>query len=291
MRRYLFILVLLTIATSGCGTLIPGPRYKVTLEDFSFNHDGSGVFYLEDDYRFYPLLLLYREKHYLYLYERETRRHRLIAKTDTFSVSPFGPYILYSPPWKKRFKNSEIVPDFYLLNYRTGKRMGYRMPRPFDEDYISYGFSNVRWEGNGALTAFVNFRYAPGKAPSKWLKQKSKPFDWYTRHWEVRIDPGEEGGKVDVVKAFKTNQVPGISWSEIRREKFVSPDGVTELAFSKYSDYFDFHSELAIMNRESGEKEYIVKENLLIGIAQAGKYIFYYVTMAPLLGLYDRCSQ
>jgi hypothetical protein len=279
------MLMLLTIACSGCGTLIPGPRYKVTLEDFAFNYDGSGVLYLEDDYRFYPLLFEQREDRYLYLYDRETAKHRRIAETEAFSVSPYGPYILYAPPWKERFRERVRVPDFYLLNYKTGVRKGYRLPAAFDKNYLSYGFPYVQWKDGGALIARVNFHYAPGEEPRNWSRLREKPADWHTMMYEVRIVPeGDEEGVAEA-RAVEPFLLPDVSWHEIRRRKFVSPDGERELVFTKYNDYLDFNSELAIVSRGSGQKEYIVKKNLLIGVAQACTYSFYYMMIAPLLGL------
>ncbi len=284
MKKCICFIVLLALMTSSCGTFIPGPRYKVTVDDFTFNYDGSAVFYLEDSYRFFPLLVRYREKHYLYLYDRQSRKHRFVAETDAFSVSQLGPYVLYSPPWEKRFKNREYVPDFYLLNYATGDKKSFRMPESFDKGYISYGFARVQWGEDNSLIAFVNFRYAPGEQPSNWLRQKVKPSDWHTSVWRVSINPQQAE---QLVKAVTTgvNELPNARWSEIRGEKFVSPDGDEELVFSKYNGYFSFNSQMVIVDKETGSREYVIKEHKLIGLTQAGKYILCYLFYAPLLEL------
>ena len=287
MRKIICLITSSTMLVCGCGTVIPGPRYKVTVDDFAFCHDGSGVVYLEDRYRYFPLLRRTREKHCLYLYERDRRKHRLIAKADAFSVSPYDPLLLYSPPWKKRFGDRGTVPDFYLLNYRSGERMGFFLPDDFKNDYLSYGLPCVDWEREGAFTAYVNFVYNSGERPSSWKEKGSLPRDWHSRVWKIRIDPGHPGSKVAGAKACTAGELPEISWKDIRRRKFVSTDGRRELKFSKYGDYLNYHSELFILDDKTGKKEYVVKENLLMGIAQTGKYSLYFILMTPLLKLSD----
>jgi hypothetical protein len=283
--RYALPIITVIIIFSGCGTLIPGPRYKVNVDDFAFTSDGMGVVYQEDRLRYYPFLLGFREGHDLYLYDRERRTHRHLARADAFSVSPFGPLILYSPPWGKRFKNQDKMPDFYLLNYKSGKKRGFCMPPDFDRDYLSYGFSCVRWEREGPLTAYAGFVYCPGERPRSWKRQGTPPPDWHAKMWKVRIDPSLPGDRVAEAVAWDGKSLPGVPWREIHRQKFVSPDGKEKLAFSKYNGHYTFNTTLSVRSGEAAGEEYIARENRLINIVQMGKSILYYIGAAPILGL------
>jgi len=288
--RYALPIITFIIIFSGCGTLIPGPRYRVNVDDCSFTSDGAAVVYRENRLRYYPFLLGFREGHDLYLYDRERRKHRRIARADAFSVSPFAPLILYSPPWDARFKNRGKVPDFYLLDYKNGKRRGFSMPDEFCSrdlrlGYLSYGFSCVVWEREGALTAYVNFVYCPGEKPRSWKRQGAPPPDWYAKMWKVRIDPSRPGDKVAGAVAWEGKGLPDVTWRRIHRQKFISPDGKEKLAFSKYDGRYTFNTSLSVRTGEADGGEYIARENRLINIVQMGKYILYYIGSAPILGL------
>lgn len=280
-RTRAFFAILIAVTSAGCGTLVPGPRYRVTVDDFAFSGDGRGVFYLQSHSRFHVLLRRYREYGDLYLYDTGSRKHRLIARSDAFSVSPQGPYVLYSPRWGGRYSDREGAPDFHIFDYERGQKRGYRMPDGFDADYIEYGFARVDWEEDGSLTAYVNFRYAPGEKPRGWLKQFERPAGWRTRRWKVRINPKREAGTVSAVPCV-ANDIPGDSWEENRRRKYISADGDRELEFSKYDNHFDFNSTLAIVDRKTGRGQFIVKESLPVGLCQAAKYIISSAVFAPL---------
>jgi len=283
--RYALPIITVIIIFSGCGTIIPGPRYKVNVDDFAFTNDGVGVVYREDRLRYYPFLLGFREGHDLYLYDRERRTHRRIARADAFSVSPFGPLILYSPPWGKRFRNQGKTPDFYLLNYKSGNKRGFYMPPGFDRDYLSYGFPCIRWERTGSLAAYVNFVYCPGEKPQSWKRQGATPPDWHTKTWEVVIDSSQPGDRVAGAVAWDGKNLPRVPWSEIHRQKFISPDGEQKLVFSKYDSHYTFNTSLSLRDGEVAGGEYIARENRLINIVQMGKSIVYYIGAAPILGL------
>lgn len=283
MRGIFLIVALLTLV--GCGTLIPGPRYKADVAGYSFNNDGSKVFYLEDRYRFYPFIMRYRAGHRLYLYDRERRRHEFIAGTDAFSVSPYDPLLLYSPDWRKRFKNRGNVPDFYLLDYGRDEKKGYFMPDSFPDNYLSYGLVYVAWEKGGRLTAFVKFVYCPGVKPSSWVRQRARPPDWRLETWRIVIDPRRPGDRVSEAAVCRAGDIPAVAWRDIHRRKSVSPDGRSRLVFSKYTGHFLFNSSLAIRDDEREATEDIVRDSTLIGLAQAGKYILYHIAAAPVFWL------
>jgi len=65
--------------------------------------------------------------------------------------------------------------------------------------YLSYGLAHVEWEKEGALTAYVVFRYCPGHHPTPWKKQGDDPIPWYSKVWKVRIDPAR--GEREVAEA------------------------------------------------------------------------------------------
>ncbi len=283
--RYALLIITAIMIFPGCGTIIPGARYKVNIDDFAFTGDGMGVVYREDRLRYYPFLLGFHEGHDLYLYDRKLRTHRRIARADAFSVSPFGPFILYSPPWGERFEKRGTMPDFYLLDCKSGNRRGFYMPPGFDCGYLSYGFSCVRWERDGSLTAYVNFVYCPGEKPQSWKRQGAAPPDWHTRRWKVDIAPSQTGDRVAAAAAWDGKGLPRISWSEIHQQKFVSPDGKRRLVFSKYDGHYTFNTSLSLRDGEEAGGEYIARENRLVNIVQMGKSIVYYIGAAPILGL------
>jgi hypothetical protein len=285
MKRYLPFFVAGLFVLAGCGTVVPGPRYRVNVDEFSFTSDGGGVVYGEDRLRYYPFLLGFREGHDLYLYNRKSREHRHIARADAFSVSPFAPRILYSPEWDKRFKERDGTPDFYLFDYESGERRGFFMPAGFDRGYLSYGFPYVEWEKEGSLTAYVNFVYCPGGKPRSWKWQWESPPHWHAKRWKVRIDPSLEGDRVAEAVAWDVKRLPAIPWSEVHRRRFMSPDGREELVFSKYNGYYTFNTTLSIEGLDNPGNEYVVREHRLVNIVQMGKYIVYYVGAAPMLGL------
>ncbi|MCX6355872.1 MAG: hypothetical protein NTZ78_13370 [Candidatus Aureabacteria bacterium] len=285
LRRRGILVCSMALWVTGCGTLVPGPRYMVNVDDFSFTHDGGAVAYLEDRYRYYPLLLLYNEKHYLYLYDRESGRHRRIAQTDAFSVSPHNSLILYAPPWERHFRHSGSEPDFYLADYARGTRKEFFMPSGFAGDYLSYGFAHVAWEKEGTLTAYVVFRYCPGHHPTHWKKQGDDPIPWHTKLWRVRIDPARGGREVAEAREWQFEKLPRIPARAVHDAKYLSPDGTMELLFSKYNGYLTFNTSLEVRRVGDGGTERLVVENRIINLAQACKYALYYIAGMPCVGL------
>jgi len=288
MKRYFLFFVAGLFVFAGCGTVIPGPRYKVNVDEFSFTSDGRGVVYREDRLRYYPFLLGFKEGHDLYLYDRETGKHRRIARADAFSVSPFAQHILYSPPWGRRFKKRDVTPDFYLFDYGSDKRRGLFMPPDFDRNYISYGFPCVEWEKEGPITAYVNFVYGSGGKPRSWKWQWESPTDWHIETWKVRIDPSLTGERVADAAVWDVERLPAVPWKDIRRQRVTSPDGGEKLVFSKYNGRYTFNTTLSIRDvddAKGGRDEYVVREQGLTNVVQMGKYIVYYIGATPLLGL------
>ncbi len=277
------------VILAGCGTVIPGPRYKVNVDEYSFTNDGRGVVYRTDRLRYYPFLLGFREGHDLCLYDRGSRKHRRIARADAFSVSPFASLVLYSPQWNRRFKNGQATPDFYLFDYLNGKKREFFMPPGFDRSYLSYGFSYVAWEKDGVLTAYVNFVYCPGDKPRSWRWQWEAPSRWNAKTWKVRIDPSLAGNGVAEAVAWDAKRLPDIPWNDIRRHRLTSPDGGERLVFSKYDGYYTFNTTLSIRSADGMGDEYVVREHRLINVVQMGKSILYYVGAAPILGLKAFC--
>ncbi|MDD5557145.1 MAG: hypothetical protein PHN82_07840 [bacterium] len=269
------------LTLAGCGTLLPGPRYMVTVDDFSFGDGGRAVVYREDRYRFYPVGLRHRDRRLVYRYDRATRRHARLAGADAFSASPNGPLVLHSPPWGRRFADP-AVPDFILADSRTGARRGFFMPEGFDRGYLSYGFAFVDWRGDGSIEAWVNFRSAPGAVPSEWKRQREEPADWRTERWRVVIDPSAGGDRVAEASPVTLDEMPKVAWTDIRRRKFVSPDGRERLAFAKYDGYIRFNSSLWIEG-DDGFEEHIIRQHNLIGLAQSASYIASYLAAAPFL--------
>ena len=281
MRMRLFsAIAVLAAACCGCGTLVPGPRPSVIVDDAAFSGNGTGVLYLADDFRFNLLLRRFRRRRYLYLYDIASRRHRFLARTDSFSASPFGPFVLYAPEWVERSKKPGEVPDFYLLDLENGTRRGFHMPADFDKRYLDYGFEDVLWERNGSLTAFVGFRYGRGRPRDDWVKIGSDPVDWRTRLWKVRIDPGRKGDGVASAEPWSRDRLPDVPWVEKRRLKFVSPDGTSTLRARKFGGYVAFGSDLVVVKGD--DEIYVVKDCMAVDLARAGKFIVYSILGAPL---------
>lgn len=272
-------------ALCGCGTIVPGPRYQITVDDFAFGDGGAEVVYLEDRFRFYPLLLGAREGRVLCLYDCARRRHRLLAKTGAFSASPYAPLVLYAPDWKARFRARGASPDFHLLDYATGTNRGYSMPPGFDDGYLTYSIPEAEWDRAGGVTALVYFYYAPGKPPASWIRLAPARCDWRRELWEVRIDGGERA----VARAARSrdNRPPRGAWKDLRAVKRVSPDGARELAYTRYTGRCSFNTTLAVVPRRGGAPEYIARENRLINFAQVGKYSILYAVSAPVFGIRD----
>lgn len=286
-NRHIIISLLLMVSLAGCGTLIPGPRYRVTIDDYTFNHDGSGVFYLEHRFRFFVYLRRYRERRFLYLYDVEDKKHRLVAETDAFSVSPFRAEILYAPSWRERNRAKSSLPDFYLFDCDSGLTRECYLPEGTVNGYDSYGFLYVKWKEEGGATAWVNFRYSPEKIATDWKCQSAEIPEWYTRLWIVDI-PGPFPDDVALrARPCELSDVPVVPWRDLHRRKHRAGDGTRVLDFSTYNHYFSFASELALIDRETGEKEYVVRENAAVGLLQAVKYTLLYIPSAILhkLGL------
>jgi hypothetical protein len=272
------------MALCGCGTIVPGPRYQVNVDDYAFSSDGTGVFYLEDRFRLYPFLLGAREDRFLYLYDEARRRHRTIAKTGAFSVSPSAPLVLYAPEWEKRFRARGAAPGFYLLDHAKGETRGFSMPAGFKNDYLTYSFPYVDWGREGNATAYVYFYYMPGARPASWRWLGPARHDWRRELWKVRIDPAKEGGEVALAEPCAADGLPRVAWKDIRKRKGVSADGTRELAYTRYVGHFSFNTTLAVTRKGGGEPEYVVKENALINYAQAGYYSLMYILSAPVFG-------
>jgi hypothetical protein len=286
------VFMLFIVVVSGCGTIIPGPRYRVTVDDLAFNYDGSAVVYLEEDFRFYPFLLYYRNKRELYLYDRTTRKHAFLGLTDDFSVSPYGPFVLFSPARSGRGRD-DPTPDFYIFDQVTGDRKGFFMAPGFDRGYTTCGIPFVTWDKDGGgCTAFVRFYYNDKSGDRVrhrfWRRHGTKPGRWHTERWKVRIEPDRR----EVADASPYDEsIPRIPWAEARARKFTSPDESEELVIDKYKGYFDFNSEVRIINGESDRDEYVVKENLLFGLAQAGKYTAQYIFLVPFLWINESVTE
>jgi hypothetical protein len=180
------------------------------------------------------------------------------------------------------------APDFYLLDYRTKQRRGFRMPPDFRGDYLTYGFAFVQWEKGGEVTAFVNFAYCPGMRPTSWKKQGAEPLPCRVQPWKVTIDPAFPGDTVTEAVPWEGKALPEIPWGEIRKKKVVSPDGREKLVFSKYGGHYTFNTTLTV---DGSGREYVVREHRLINIIQMGKSILYYLAAAPVLGLNNLLSR
>ncbi|MCX6356343.1 MAG: hypothetical protein NT045_00425, partial [Candidatus Aureabacteria bacterium] len=244
---------------------------------------GAEVFYLEDRYRFYPYLMRYHDRKFLYRYDRTHKTHRRIAETGAFSASPVGSYVLYAPPWPERFAYRERMPDFYILDCGTGQRAGYAMPGGFDRGYLTYGIAWSEWHEDGTVEAIVHFRYCPGQRPSRWKRHRGTVPEWRLERWRVTINPGASGAKVIAGHCADADR-PRISWNELRKKRAVAPDGSAELVYSKYLGHYHFNSSLALRDTRKGTMEHIVKDNTLIGLLHAGKYILCHIAAIPAFG-------
>ena len=271
----------------GCGTVLPGTRYRVNVDDYAFSHDGEGVFYLEDRFRLYPFLLGARESRALYRYDRRSRRHRLIAKTDAFSASPHAPLVLCAPDWTRRFDGKGAVPDFQVLDGARGETRGFSMPAGFRGDYLTYAFAHVDWSPEGTATAHVYFYYLPGARPSPWRWLGYPRHDWRRELWRVVIDAAGAGGEVVDAAPCASDRLPRPVWRKIRERKGVAPGGTAELAYTRYVGYMRFNTTLAIVPAGGGEPAYVVREHPLLNGVQAGYYIASYILSAPVFGVHS----
>lgn len=292
MRRTVPFLPCLLALLCGCGTVVPGARYRVNVDDYAFSHDGTGVFYLEDRLRFYPFLLASREDWVLYRYDRESRRHRLVAETGAFSVSPHSPLVLCAPDWRRRFDGRGTVPDFQLLDAARGTRRGFSMPEGFDNGYLTYAFAHVEWSREGPATAWIHFYYLPGARPSPWRWCGRPRHDWRRELWRVVVDPAREDGAVADASPRPAQGLPRAVWRDMRDGKAVSSDGAAELLYTRYVGRMRFNTTLAVAPAGGGEREYVVREHALLNWGQAGYYTLLYVLSAPVFGVNSllRCA-
>lgn len=285
MKRTVSLLAGVLPILCGCGTIVPGPRYQRDAGECAFSHDGAAVFYVEDRFRLYPFILAGREGRSLWRYDRATRRHRLIAKTGAFSVSPYAALVLHAPEWKERFDARASTPDFLVLDLSAGETRGYSMPRGFDGGYLSYSFPHVAWDRGGGIDAFVWFYYEPHTRPSAWRRLGSASPNWRRELWEVRIDPARSDGTVVSAEPCTADKIPRVAWGGIRRRRAVSPDGTRELARTRFTGHYRFNTTLAVVHRGGGAPEYILKENPVLDYALAGKYILLSIASAPVFGV------
>ena len=285
MKRTVLLLPCLLALLCGCGTVVPGARYRVNVDDYAFSADGASVFYLEDRFRFYPFLLAAREDRFLYRYDRESRRHRFLAETGAFSVSPHAPFVLCAPEWGRRFDNRATVPDFQIIDAARGTRRGFSMPEGFDDGYLAYAFAHVVWSREGPATAWVQFYYLPGARPSPWRRCGRPRHDWRRELWRVVVDPARKDGAVADASPCPAHAVPRAVWRAMRDEKAVSPDGTAELLYTRYVGRMRFNTTLAIVSEGGGEREYVVREHAVLNWGQAGDYTLLYVLSAPVFGV------
>ncbi len=258
MRSYLVrAVIVITVFTQGCGTLLPGARRQVDIRKYCFSYDGRKVFYQQDRYDYKILSEKSRDRFYVYVYDVKKRRHRKIARSALMEVSPSGPIVFMGRDWKR--KESA---DLYIYDYEKGMKEPLEVTGSSEKaPYIS--ILGVEWLSDRDLIAEIGLS---SENPCMWIGKGDKEESGSIIRETMTVD-GNGARIID-------NEV------ELPQRKsclLTSPDGRYELKEEPFDRYFMFHTSLYLEDKEGKKKIYITKDSRILSIFEGMGYLLKYI--------------